>query len=204
MSASRDQEAKRWQGLAEAKRRPAILEAKADRARDRGYIQLFLSHKQKDYESAEQIRNVLSMLSDGLRVLLSENIAKGLDWQQEIQSQIIESDWFVLLFTGDDDDWSWSLYETGNFRAMYSDTGRVVVLYPPNVTLPYPLQQYQAVKCQSPEDLYRFFEDLFGKEPGIPSAQPVLCESGRRGSARCRGKDRQSGWPSTERDDHPG
>jgi hypothetical protein len=50
---------------------------------------------------------------------------------------------------------------------MYPDAKRVVVLYPPNVALPEPLKKYQSVACHDDhhEEIYRFFDDFFGKEP---------------------------------------
>jgi hypothetical protein len=90
---------------------------KVQRALERGYIQLFLSHKQKDQKSAAEIREVLQTLAGRLQVFMSENIAKGADWQEQIEQQLHQSDWFVLLFTGiDDDDWSWCHHEAGIFR----------------------------------------------------------------------------------------
>jgi hypothetical protein len=155
-------------------------EMKGRRALERGYIQLFLSHKQKDQKSAAEICEVLRTVAGDLKVFMSENIARGGDWQDEIETQLYESDWFVLVFTGvEDDDWSWCHHEAGIFRGMmYPQAHRVVVLYPPNVTLPDPLKKYQAVKCQDGdlEDLDRFFEDLFGREPypGFPALNPYF------------------------------
>jgi hypothetical protein len=145
----------------------ATKEMKGQRAREREYIQVFLSHKLKDQKSAAEIREEFQAKGGRLRVFMSENIPKGGEWQKEIEKQLHASDWFVLLFTGvEDEDWSWCHHEAGLFRGMmYPEADRVVVLYPPNVTLPDPLNQYQAVQCQDPEDLYSFFEDLFGKEP---------------------------------------
>jgi hypothetical protein len=157
----------------------AILLAKAEHAKTRKYIQVFLSHKQKDYKAAEQIREVLRINSAGrINVFLSENIAKGDDWQDEIEKELHRSDWFLLLFAGQDDDWSWCHHEAGIFRGMmYPDADRVVVFYPPNVALPDPLKKYQAVKCEppradQPDDLDRFFKEIFGKPP-YPGHDPI-------------------------------
>jgi hypothetical protein len=161
----------------------AIPHAKAEHARARKYIQVFLSHKQKDYKAAEQIREVLRINSAGrIHVFLSENIAKGDDWQDEIEKELHRSDWFLLLFAGQDDDWSWCHHEAGIFRGMmYPDADRVVVFYPPNVALPDPLKKYQAVKCappsaDQPDHLDRFFKEMFGKPPypGHDSINPVF------------------------------
>jgi hypothetical protein len=158
---------------------------KGTRARERRFIKVFLSHKHKDYEAADRIGNVLRFNSAGrLRVFLSENIAKGDDWQKEIEKELYESDWFVLLFSGVDQDWAWCHHEAGFFRGvMYPNADRIVVLYPPNVTLPDPLKKYQAVKCQAaqkdqPDELDRFFKGMFGKPPypGLDPINPIFAD----------------------------
>jgi hypothetical protein len=59
---------------------------------------------------------------------------------------------------------------------MYPDAKRVVVFYPPNVDLPDPLKKYQSAACDHDkhEEIYRFFDDFFGKEPysGFGSINP--------------------------------
>jgi hypothetical protein len=168
----------------------AIKEAKIKRARERNLIRVFLSHKKKDFRAANQIRDVLRINSAGhIDVFMSENITKGDDWQGKIEQALYESDWFVLLFSGIDDDWSWCHHEAGIFRGMgYPDSERLVVFHPPNVELPDPLKKYQAVKCQppqrdQPDELDLFFKEIFGKPPypGVPPINPVFaneaCES---------------------------
>jgi hypothetical protein len=156
------------------------LPARGQRARDRQFIQVFLSHKQKDHSAATAIGGVLRANSAGrIEVFMAEEIEKGADWQQTIERQLYNSDWFLLIFTGvEEDDWSWCHHEAGVFCGMmYPDANRVVVLYPPKVTLPDPLKKYQAVKCETTadgksEDLDRFFKVAFGEEP-YPNFRPI-------------------------------
>jgi TIR domain len=143
---------------------------KSQRARERGYIQVFLSHKHKDVGAAEVLQEILEINGgQRVKVFMSENISKGDAWQEGIEKQLYESDWFLMIFTGvDNEDWSWCHHEAGIFRGMmYPDAKRVVVLYPPNVSLPDPLKKYQSVAChhEQQEDIHRFFDDFFGKEP---------------------------------------
>jgi hypothetical protein len=149
----------------------AATEAKARRALQRGRINIFLSHKHKDLKAVQEIRKViLDAGGDRLGVFMSENITKGEEWQDEIEKALFDSDWFLLIFTGTDDkDWSWCHHEAGIFRGMnHLSAKRIVVFYPPpNVKLPEPLKKYQSVKCQKEQydDIYRFFENVFGAEP---------------------------------------
>lgn len=157
----------------------ALEKARSIRAHARRSVVAFLSHKHRDYEAAKKIRDVLRVHSAGrIEVFMSEQIPKGDDWQEKIEAALYDSDWFLLLFSGVDDDWSWCHQETGIFRGMtYPKRQRLVVLYPPNVELPKPLQRYQAVKCApprrgQPDDLDQFFRDLFG-EPAYPGFEPI-------------------------------
>jgi hypothetical protein len=161
----------------------AIKEAKSRRARERNMIRVFLSHKKKDFKAANQIREVLRLQSAGrIDVFMSENITRGDDWQGKIEDALYESDWFILLYSGVDSDWTWCHHEAGLFRGMvYPYSDRLVVLYPPNVELPDPLRKYQAVKCQpaqpdTPDELDLFFKEIFGKSPypGVPPINPVF------------------------------
>jgi len=171
-----------------------LIEVKGERARERQFIQVFLSHKQKDHSAAEAICEVLQTNSAGrIRVFMAEEIEKGALWQQEIERQLYGSDWFLLIFTGvDEDDWSWCHHEAGVFCGMmYPDANRVIVFHPPNVTLPDPLRKYQAVKCETTpegdsEDVDRFFECMFSKEPyrGFPPINPFFTQKAAETSRR--------------------
>lgn len=157
----------------------AVEQARSRRALARRSIVVFLSHKHRDYEAAKKIREVLRLHSAGkIDVFMSEQIPKGDDWQEKIEEALYGADWFLLLFSGVDDDWSWCHQESGIFRGMtYPKRQRLVVLHPSNVELPRPLHRYQAVKCApprrgQPDDLDQFFRELFGK-PAYPGFEPI-------------------------------
>ena len=154
--------------------------ARAERARERQFIQVFLSHKQKDHAAAKTIGGVLKATSAGkIQVFMAEEIDRGADWVHTIEEELYASDWFILIFTGVEDyDWSWCHHEAGLFCGMlYPDAKRVIVFYPPKVTLPEPLKRYQAVKCETTadgrsDDLDQFFKTMFGEEP-YPDFPPI-------------------------------
>ena len=59
-----------------------VLKAKAQRAKTRGHIRVFLSHKRKDYNAAKVIHDILERVSaEKIKVFMSEHIEKGDDWQ---------------------------------------------------------------------------------------------------------------------------
>jgi hypothetical protein len=141
-------------------------------------IQLFLSHKHKDQKAAEEIFSVLKKGGgNSLDIFMSKNIEKGTKWHEEIENQLDKSDWFLMLFSGTNDDWSWCYHEAGIFRGMkYPFSKRLVVLYPrsKNISIPDPLRDNQAVECHpdQPEHIYRLFNDLFTVAPH-PGRRPI-------------------------------
>jgi hypothetical protein len=155
-----------------------IKDARAQRVRERGNeINVFLSHKHHDFAAADQIQKVL-MRRGKTTVFMSETIEKGDSWQDRIEQQMYDSDWFILLFSGTNDDWSWCNHEAGLFRGMmYPDAKRIVVLHPSNVDLPDQLKKYQSVKCHvstpsEPDDFKQLFVDMFGMPP-YPGITPI-------------------------------
>ena len=187
VGASRDAEAKRVRQLEVAEVGSVFRQVRIRRARERNLIGVFLSHKKEDFKAANQIREVLRIQSAGhIEVFMSENITKGDDWQGKIEQALYDSDWLILLYSGVDDDGG-ATTEAGIFRGMvYPDADRLVVLYPPNVELPYSLKKYRAVKCQAPQpgqpdELDLFFKEFFGKPPypGLPAINPVFANEAR-------------------------
>jgi hypothetical protein len=173
-------------GAASIETYSGLRETKAKRARERGYVQLFLSHKAKDQLAATEIFQVLKKAGKRkLEIFMSENVQKGDNRQRDIDEQLHASDWFLFLYTGNyNDDWSWCHHEAGFFRGMmYPDPKRVVVFYPaesisvPNhPNLPDPLKAYQGVRCEknNPGEIYRFFTDVFAEDPypAFPAINP--------------------------------
>jgi hypothetical protein len=61
---------------------------------------------------------VLRLQSAGrIDVFMSENITKGDDWQGKIEEALYESDWFILLYSGVDNDWGGAITRPGFFAA---------------------------------------------------------------------------------------
>ena len=65
------------------------MDVKGQRARDRQFVQVFLSHKLKDRSSAKAVSEVLQANSaEKIRVFIAEDIAKGVVYQKEIEQQL--------------------------------------------------------------------------------------------------------------------
>ena len=77
----------------------SIKDAKGRRARERQFIQVFLSHKQKDHSAAEAVCEVIQVNSaDKIKVFMAEDIREGQRMaagNRNVSST--ESDWFLLI-----------------------------------------------------------------------------------------------------------
>lgn len=162
----------------------------AERVKKRGHQLAFLSHKHKDHEAAYKISNLLREKSDdNLHVFMSANIPKGVDWQDQIEEKLHESDLFIFLFSGTDEDWSWCHHEAGIFRGMMYPADRpLIVLHPSNVELPKPLNKYLGIRCAKPDgrqadELDQFLRDFFGK-PTYPGLKPLNAPFANNDDAR--------------------
>jgi hypothetical protein len=61
-------------------------------------------------------RGFRNLGGDHLDVHLSELIPAGDQWNPKIHEWLQESDWLLLLYTGQGVEWDWCLYETGFLR----------------------------------------------------------------------------------------
>jgi hypothetical protein len=128
-------------------------------------LNIFLSHKYEDAETARGIKACLTRLAeDGkLNVFLSEEILAGDDWFAWIQRRLGDANVLLLLFTDKTLSWDWCLYEAGLFQDLKAnkDTDRRRVVCLSGVDhIPGPLKHLQAVDA-STKSIKKFLTDLF-------------------------------------------
>lgn len=113
----------------------------------------FLSHKAKDGELAKQIANALTTVLRRVPVFLSEHISPSDDWRKVITKNLNRADFFILLFTDPDDDWSWCLFEAGYVaRNDFSGNDRpIYCIHPHDVEPPSPLAHLQTISARPPD-----------------------------------------------------
>jgi hypothetical protein len=125
---------------------------------------VFLSHKIKDKHVARSIKELLTNHTANVDYFVSEDIEKGEHWRSVITEQLNNSRFLVLVFTDPDEDWSWSLYETGFFdalaRADETQTRRIYCLHHPNKGPPTPIADLQTVPAIS-ESVAQWLTELF-------------------------------------------
>lgn len=79
-------------------------------------LNVFISHRFEDKELAEKVRDKLMILSKGrLDIHTYIDTPGSVDWQDWVEEHIAISDFLVLLYTNEREDWKWCLYEVGLF-----------------------------------------------------------------------------------------
>lgn len=140
-------------------------------------INIFISHKHEDQQTACCIRDELKALDDPkaprINFFLSEDILGGDNWYQWIKERLVETNLLLLLFTDSSRNWDWCLYEAGLFdRLDDSHRRRIICLHSSHTSPPGPLQNLQAFKA-TPARLRVFLEQLFVGTALLGIAAPV-------------------------------
>lgn len=126
-------------------------------------IQVFISRKEKDRETAQRIKRQLSLYAaDRLTFFTSEDIPKGDKWKPTILEKLSEADLLILLFTDPSTSWDWCLYEVGVFTTFDPKVQKpIVCLHSPRINPPGPLMDVQAVKVEK-ESVEDFLKKFYG------------------------------------------
>ena len=127
-------------------------------------VNVFISHKHEDEETAFRIRDVLKGLDDRksprMNFFLSEEILGGEDWYQWVKERLVETNLLLLLFTDSTRSWDWCLYEAGLFDRLDDEHARrIICLHSRSTEPPKPLKHLQAFSAE-PRRLRIFLEQL--------------------------------------------
>lgn len=137
-----------------------------DSNQDEGqFYHVFISHRKDDHKIAESLSSALGILGKyRLKVHCCEKIPGGEDWRDWIEEKIAKSNILVFLYTSEQADWRWCLYEIGLFRKPQTkQDGTLICIKNTDVNdLPSPIQQFQAYNSDK-KGIRSFFEDLFFK-----------------------------------------
>jgi hypothetical protein len=133
-------------------------------------VKVFVSCKEENYPIAKKIINKLDSYDGAYRLefFLAEDIKKGDDWQDAIDSALDQSDLFLLLLMDESADLNWCLYEAGRF----GDGKPMICLHAPDTELPDPLRRYQSLKIRL-DDLKDFLKEFFGETRYYPNKKPL-------------------------------
>jgi len=139
-------------------------------------IKAFLSHKAIDGELAKEVSDALSEALPFAEFFLCEEIRKGKDFRSDIWEELTKAKFFVFLYTGPLEDWSWCCFEAGAYKSKMSRP--LYCLHAGGVQPPSPLSDLQSTKGEV-GDILRWVEDIgetFGR-------RRVAAEKKRRAAA---------------------
>jgi len=141
---------------------------------------IFISHKMpKDSKAARDIGNLIASLSGNkIRIILAEDFQKGRELTPEITAAIRGADMFLLLYTGEDQDWGYCLLEAGQFQtALSNDEKRsIVVFHDPGISAPKALSQYISVPI-SQQPVFDFLKQLYVDRGIFPDIDRVFLQN---------------------------
>jgi hypothetical protein len=128
-------------------------------------INIFISHKTEDEQTAMHVRKILKDFDDDetpmMEFSLSEEIPGGEKWYEWITSKLKSSNLLILLFTDPTLNWDWCLYEAGLFDLLDGDHHRrTICLHSPATDPPAPLKHLQAFSANT-EGTTKFLDQLF-------------------------------------------
>lgn len=128
-------------------------------------VNIFISHKSEDSQTALQIKDILKKIDDEdnprMEFFLSEEISGGDNWYEWIRGKLKQSNLLILLFTDPTLDWDWCLYEAGLFDRMDDNSHRrTICLHNPETEPPDPLKHLQ-VYASTSQGMAKFIEELF-------------------------------------------
>jgi hypothetical protein len=133
-----------------------------------GVLGIFLSYKSRMAKYAQQIRSRIEYHGGNIKgktniqVYVADQVIKpGTPWRQDILKSLRSSDLLILLYTGDDERFDWSFYETGFFEGATDQhrghTGTperpikkgLIVLHDHETQPPDPLSHWQSISINS-------------------------------------------------------
>jgi hypothetical protein len=129
---------------------------------------IYISHRLENRESARYIGGMLSAFGrDRIRVHYSGQYPAGIDWREQMESDLVGASWLILLYDGPQVEWDWCLFETGFFRARMKSSPterRLICLYSPEHRAPGLLQSFDLVPATQPS-LEVLFRQIYLEEP---------------------------------------
>lgn len=114
-------------------------------------MRIFISHKMPvDAEAVKNFGDRLALYAGTeMEIFHAGKFEKGSDFREKIEETIRESDVFILFYTSDAYDWSFSILECGLFKAKLAmDTrSQLIVLHDAKTRIPESLNDLNAVEA---------------------------------------------------------
>ncbi|HUC65374.1 MAG TPA: hypothetical protein VMA53_08100 [Stellaceae bacterium] len=113
-------------------------------------FQIFISRKSQDARIARAIKSVLLRglrKEDQPKVFVSEGIAHGANWREVIRGALEDANWLLLLYTGEDQNWSWCCFEVGIYDGKHSSAIHLQLDTGQDLSSPLPNAPERRVIC---------------------------------------------------------
>jgi hypothetical protein len=138
-------------------------------------VTIFISHKMpKDSDTTSSIGQLIATHSGNkIKINLAEDFRKGSQLSSDITKAIQTADIFLLLYTGEDQDWGYCLLEAGQFQAsLGSDAKRsIVVFHDPDISVPQALSEFISVPITE-NPVFEFLKQLYVDTGVFPDVNP--------------------------------
>jgi hypothetical protein len=132
-------------------------------------LRIFISHKMPtDTALAEQIGSKLALYAGNqVTVTHAGQFRYGENWRARIHTELDAADWLIFLYTDQDEDWGFCLYECGYFQSrMERDPdNKRLLLFCREGDKPSPaLGEYKAVNVAA-DSILELLKDIYYREP---------------------------------------
>jgi hypothetical protein len=113
-------------------------------------LTVFISHKMpRDSKAASSVGQLIASNSGSkIKISVAENFKKGRRLTPEITAATQSADIFVLLYTGEDEDWGYCLLEAGQFEAIIGDDNTRSIGFFTSLARTYPRRSTNTFQCQ--------------------------------------------------------
>jgi hypothetical protein len=129
---------------------------------------IFISHRFQSRDAAETIARALYAIGgDRILVHYSGKYTFDIYWRENIERDLTEASWLLLLYERPHMEYDWWLFETGFFRGKMDAPRRncrLICLYKPSHVVPPPLQSFFAIPAAEKE-LGDLFRDIYVNKP---------------------------------------
>ncbi|MBI5385568.1 MAG: toll/interleukin-1 receptor domain-containing protein [Verrucomicrobia bacterium] len=125
-----------------------------------GLHNVFLSYARKDAAHADKLRRLLNARRD-VRLLSTDDLSGGQNWQAKLKDALVKSDLFVLMVSPDSLTSPWVVQELGAAWALEKPILVVVAGTTLPMRLPVELERRQFARIRDfrkPEDFDRWLE----------------------------------------------
>lgn len=163
--------------LLAGERDPVAAVKKAAQIHLRDTIRVFFSFKLNEGEKAKRIVETLRGLSNRIDIRYAYDFKErnvGMDYVRQIDAEIKDADWLILLLPDPAADWDWCLYETGIFRGQMvsNKIEKLICLHHEMQEPPDQIRQFQAVPGNL-DSVLPFLKQVYLNDNPIPGMRPL-------------------------------